>query len=396
MTKKFQLTKRDVVILIVLLALVIGITYVHTNSPLIFSRLAIHIQKPIVQSKIRCSGNAPEFLRQLTHYTIKSQDSLNNQLVFIDEKGDLSHCESGWEDGFYGTQPVTVNSRFAYASVGKVVTSAMVLRLVNDGKISLDDKMVDILQIHDLQDERIAQIDVAMLLEHRAGFDRFKTVTPMLTAGEKPWCPTQLSHLSELRLDFDPDTQFQYSNVGYCLLGAIIEKVEGKPFAVVAQEMYQLDKRGIKFITGDMVEQEIAYDYRFEDFYGSNWRSNFDFADSLMAVAGLTGSAKEMALLMQQMKAEQPLNILSRSTNPCVINVVDGCYGYALKPYQETGSDYTLYNKDGHFPGVETDVFIDDKGGILAIYRGTSLTDSSELAEFRQHIYQVMKSINEP
>ncbi len=392
MIKNFRPVKRDWIILTITVLMIIVTTYVHTNSPLTFRRLAIYAQIPVSQFDIRCSNNAPKFLRDLMHYTISSQYSLNNQIVFVSKTGEVFHCESGWEDGFLGSKPVTVDSHFVYASVSKVLTSAMVLRLVNEGKLSLNDKLVDVLKIHDLKDKRIAEIDIAMLLEHRAGFDRFKTFTPMLTAGKKPWCPTNLTYLSEVTLDFEPNTQFQYSNVGYCLLGAIVEKVEGKPFMVAAEEMYQLKKRNIRFVQSDVMDDEIAYDYRFEDFYGEGWRKDFDFDESLMAVAGLSGSAKNMALLVREMKQEKPLNILSRSTMPCAINIIDGCYGYAMKPYQGIGENYTLYNKDGHFPGVETDIYMDDLGNILAVYRGTSLGDYDKLPKFRQYIYQVMTS----
>lgn len=390
MIQKIKMTKKDVFIIVLLISIICAMTYIHTNSPLTFKRLMIYTQMPAVKSGIRCSTNASDMLIDIMNLTI-DQKSLNNQLVFISKNGELSHCESGWEDGYQGKRPITVDSRYSYASVTKVLTSAMILKLVNEGKLQLNDKLVDILGIKELDDPRVADIDVAMLLEHRAGFDRFKTYTPMLTAGKKPWCPTDLGQLSGVKLDFEPNTQFQYSNVGYCLLEAVIQKTQNKPYEQVADDMYGISQRGMKFIQDSMVAGEIEYDYRFEDFYGKGFRVNFDFKESLKGTGGLTGSAKAMALLLKELIQERPYNILSRSHNPCAISVNEGCFGYALKPYQATGSNYTLYNKDGHFPGVETDVFVDNQDNILVVYRGASVQDSTTLADFRIQIYHILR-----
>ncbi len=241
------------------------------------------------------------------------------------------------------------------------------------------------------KDERIEDITIAMLLQHSAGFDRYKSKTAMLKMDIKPWCPTDLEKLAEIDLDFEPNTQFQYSNVGYCLLGAVIEEATGRRFHEVAKETYRLDDRDIKFIEDNMLPDEVAYDYRYEDFFGSNYYTRFDFKDSLYAVGGLTGSANAMVSLTQDMLSEQPLNILSRAKNPCAIDQIGGCYGYALEPYQKSGHDFTIYNKSGFFPGVNTDIFVDDQDGILALYRGASAPSFSVMRELKELVYVSLK-----
>ncbi|MCH7308212.1 beta-lactamase family protein [Acinetobacter sp. NIPH 1852] len=218
-----NIQKKDIIILSLLLCLIISGTYLYSNKNQWLQRTVYYtLQAPFAIKTIKCSQNAPEFMPEFMRYVIEEQKSLNNQLAFKDTQGKLHHCESGWENGFNGDRLITVDSRFRYASVSKVITSAMILHLVNEGKISLDQKLLDIIDIPKPKDQRIENITVAMLLEHSAGFDRFKTFTPMLTMGKKPWCPTDLNKLSNVILDFEPNTQFQYSNVGYCLLGAAL------------------------------------------------------------------------------------------------------------------------------------------------------------------------------
>ena len=73
-------------------------------------------------------------------------------------------------------QPVTVDSLFCLASVGKAVTSVAVMRLVQDGKLSLDDRVYGLLgrpkPLDGFQlDPRVQDITVRHLLLHAAGFN---------------------------------------------------------------------------------------------------------------------------------------------------------------------------------------------------------------------------------
>lgn len=378
---------RNSILLVVCLAIIFGCTYLYTVKHLMFSQMFYSLQVPFIKSSIRCSDNAPGFMQVIMNDLIIQQKSMHNQIVYQNSNDKISHCESGWEDGFRGDKPLTVDSRFRYASVSKVVTSAIILNLVNEGKLSLNQKLLDIISIPEPKDKRLHDITIGMLLQHSAGFDRFKSETAMLKMNVKPWCPTDINRLATVELDFTPNTQFQYSNVGYCLLGAVIEQVTGRSFRDAANEIYQLDDRGIKFIDDGFLADEIIYDYRYEDFYGENYYTHFDFKDSLSAVGGLSGSAKSMVLLIRDILTEQPLNILSREKIPCAIDQIDGCYGYALLPYQMSRHDFTLYNKSGFFPGVNTDIFVDDQGGILALYRGASSPNYESKQQLKKQVY---------
>ena len=386
---------KNSLIIIVSLVVILGMTYLYTAKHKWLAQMSYHLQLPFIKSSIHCSDDAPNFMYVLMENLIIEQKSMSNQIVYQDKNGELFHCESGWKDGFRGERPIDVDSRFRYASVSKVVTSAMVLNLINQGKLGLDQKLLDIIDIPEPKDKRIHDITIAMLLNHSAGFDRFKTYTPMLTMGVKPWCPTDIEKLAEVELDFEPNTQFQYSNVGYCLLGAVIEQTTGLSFRDAVEESYQISNRGIKFVDNSFLSDEIIYDYRYEDYYGASYYTHFDFKESLSAVGGLSGSAKSMVLLTRDMLSEQPLNILSRANTPCAIDQIGGCYGYALDPYQKSGYEFTLYNKSGFFPGVNTDIFVDDQGGVLALYRGASTPNHEVKKQLHQQVYTILESYYE-
>ena len=143
--------------------------------------------------------------------------------------------------------PATANMRIA--SLSKPITAVAILILVQDGKLQLDQKLIDLLKRHSQHqfdfskikevDPRWAQITVRHLLQHSGGWDRaisqdtvFRSVkvskTLQLDRLARPHDLVQYQLAQPL--DFDPGTKYVYSNVGYCMLGRVIEAVTGQPY----------------------------------------------------------------------------------------------------------------------------------------------------------------------
>lgn len=143
-------------------------------------------------------------------------------------------------------EPVRPNSLFRLASLSKTITAVAVLQLAEDGKLQLDEKVVPILgpvgpRPDAIRDRRVHAITIRHLLQHTAGFDRDKTGDALFPPrAEKaaarqggPWpytCETILRDSLEERLDFEPGTRYAYSNVGYCILGRVIERRSGMTY----------------------------------------------------------------------------------------------------------------------------------------------------------------------
>lgn len=148
--------------------------------------------------------------------------------------------------------PVEPSSLFRLASLSKTVTAVAVLQLVQNGRLGLDDKVLPILgdlapSPARISDKRVHDITVRHLLQHSGGFDRARSGDAMFlprasdAAGRQggplpPDCPTILRDTLEHQLDFAPGTRFAYSNIGYCLLGRVIERVTGVPYAAHVRE----------------------------------------------------------------------------------------------------------------------------------------------------------------
>jgi N-acyl-D-amino-acid deacylase len=147
-------------------------------------------------------------------------------------------------------EPVQPGSLFRVASLSKPLTGVAILQLVERGKLKLDDKVFDLLQLTPhleagaSVDPRLKQITVLHLLHHTGGWDREKTFDAMFRSidiakalGVPP--PARQEHIIRYMtgqpLQFDPGSRYAYSNFGYCLLGRIIERVAGQSYEAYVQ-----------------------------------------------------------------------------------------------------------------------------------------------------------------
>lgn len=140
---------------------------------------------------------------------------------------------------------VEPTSMFRIASLSKPLTAVAIFKLVEAGKLSLDDKVFDLLKLQDevpegySLDPRWREITIDQLLHHTGGWDRDVSFDAMFRAVEiaeqlevpapaKPW--DVIRYMLGQSLDFDPGHRYAYSNFGYCLLGRVIEKVSGEDY----------------------------------------------------------------------------------------------------------------------------------------------------------------------
>ena len=139
------------------------------------------------------------------------------------------------------TQPY---SQFRIASISKLVTAVGIMKLQEEGKLSLNDKVFGpdgILNdpyFSEPKDKRVYGITVAQLLSHEAGWTQrygdqmFMSILVAEKMGVKPPADTKtiVRFALNKRLHYTPGTGRAYSNLGYSILGLIIEKVSGMSY----------------------------------------------------------------------------------------------------------------------------------------------------------------------
>lgn len=122
--------------------------------------------------------------------------------------------------------PARPEMRYKIASNSKQIAATAILLLAEDNKISLDDPVARFMP----QLTRARDITIRELLSHTSGYQDYYPldyVAPFMVA------PTTPQHILDVwakkPLDFEPGTEWQYSNTNYVIIGQIIEKITGKP-----------------------------------------------------------------------------------------------------------------------------------------------------------------------
>jgi len=147
---------------------------------------------------------------------------------------------------------VTKNTIFHTASISKLFTAVATIKLIEQNKLTIDDNLVDILPELKYDDKRVNYITIKNLLNHTSGLPDISNYH---------WDNNNQSDNSlkefvlglKLKLDSDPSSEYQYSNLAYDILGYIIEKVSGSTFDDFLKEnilnksgMYSSDFRYFK------------------------------------------------------------------------------------------------------------------------------------------------------
>lgn len=151
--------------------------------------------------------------------------------------------------------PNRIDTRFNLASMTKMFTAVAVAQLVEKGKLSFDDTVGKVLP--EYPNKEVAErVTVGQLLAHTSGLASADRTGDMLLATLRQGARTVGEHVSAFAnapLEFEPGSRFGYSNYGYVLLGAIIEKASGqdyysyvrehvfKPAGMTNSDFYELD-----------------------------------------------------------------------------------------------------------------------------------------------------------
>ena len=371
----------DIIILSVLLLTTLTSIYFYVNS-LARSQFWLKtypVRAELSARQITCSENSPKWLTDILTYQTKYNNAPANQIAYIESNGTLHHCENGYVGDYpLLSDSVTEQTRFRYASVTKLWTADAILQLIKDGKLSLDTPLSDIVSEIDMpMDNRIDDITIGQLLSHRAGFDRYSVFGQDMFGIGKDICPNNLLALNEIELGFTPNTKTSYSNLGYCLLGEVISRLnEGKSYKEVIKKQYNFADSGIQFVPNSALPDEVSYNYVETGLTGyADIYTAFDYED-LYSVAGLSGSAAELALQSKAMSAKQQPNILSVDADmDCDKRKLGLCYGYAMMPYQPDIQSATIYFRDGTLLGLSSLVAVSDSGGVVALLSNGTPTD---------------------
>ncbi|MEY3424935.1 MAG: hypothetical protein RL679_293 [Bacteroidota bacterium] len=161
--------------------------------------------------------------------SLYSKEKINGNFL-IAEKGKVIYSHSFGLANETTKDKLNENSIFELASCSKQFTAMAIMILKENGKLSLDDKIIK--YIPELSNYN--GVTVRNLLNHTGGLPDYMELMDSLF--DKSNIATnrdiiQIFHKYQPTILFEPNTKYEYSNTGYALLASIIEKVSGLTFA---------------------------------------------------------------------------------------------------------------------------------------------------------------------
>src|SRR5690606_7109301 len=145
----------------------------------------------------------------------------NGQILFEDYQGFSNFSEK---------TKINAETPLHLASISKVLTASVVLRMVDEQKLSLDDTFQKYFPEFPFE-----KITIRTLLNHRSGLPNYAYFTENKDVWDKSFILTNKSVLELLAtkhipLEFTPNTKFSYCNTNYVLLALLIEKISNLSF----------------------------------------------------------------------------------------------------------------------------------------------------------------------
>ena len=159
--------------------------------------------------------------------------------------------------------PVTVDTKFRIGSITKQFTAAAILRLQEQGKLSVRDPLSKFIPDY----PRGAEVTLHHLLTHTSGIHSYTSKPNFLETVSAYTTPEDLiKSFKNDPYDFDPGKKWLYNNSGYFLLGYIIEKVSGQTYGEFLKQQFfeplRMKNTGVHHWS-DILEHE-AFGYAYE------------------------------------------------------------------------------------------------------------------------------------
>ncbi|NRB49988.1 MAG: beta-lactamase family protein [Saprospiraceae bacterium] len=286
-------------------------------------------------------------------------------LLQIDRVGDTSLVRTavGWANGERELAQPT--HQFRVASITKLFVATVILQLVEENKVKLEDRVVDLFRKHaflpaqDLhihQEENFSgEINLEHLLSHRSGLadiftDRWEAFfAKVFSNPQHTYTPKQIVELYfqyglQKAAHFRPGEGFAYSDMNYVILGLLIEEIEGQPLADVLRKRIitplQLTDTYFEFYEEEPKNKRLLHQW-----YGAQNMSlvntSFDWAGG-----GLVSNLADLGTFIQALFSDQLLSPNSLKQMIQMGPSVPQEDPYGLGIYATTFGDDLYY---GHF-----------------------------------------------
>jgi CubicO group peptidase (beta-lactamase class C family) len=173
-----------------------------------------------------------------TLFTTRFPSDGPGAVVLVAKSGEIIYEKAFGMANLELNVPMHTNAVFRIGSNTKQFTAAAILKLAEEGKLSLEDDITKFVPDYPSKGKRIT---IKQLLGHTSGIKDYTGIPAFRDIKRKDLSPKDLVDLfKEQPMDFEPGQDFRYDNSGYVLLGYIIEQVTGKSYGqYIAENFFQ-------------------------------------------------------------------------------------------------------------------------------------------------------------
>jgi CubicO group peptidase (beta-lactamase class C family) len=271
--------------------------------------------------------------------------------------------------------PFAPEAPFYIGSVTKQITAAAIMKLQEQGLLSVDDKLEKFLPAVKFAEK----ITLKQLLSHTSGLKNYTDlpeVIALMTTGNKITPAEILALVDKHPLDFEPGSKWSYCNTGYVLLGLIIEQLSAKTLNEFWQEHF--------FKPLDMKHAAYTPDFRpANEPVGHAWNRDYEVvpqANGHMSWAHAAGGV--YASVYDMMKWSEGLHhgrVLSPESYAAMTTPVMDDYGFGL--YVQDYNGKKLVGHSGGMPGFTCQIlaFPEDDLHVIVLTDVNSIAENSSL-----------------
>ncbi|HET7230425.1 MAG TPA: serine hydrolase domain-containing protein [Longimicrobium sp.] len=270
--------------------------------------------------------------------------------------------------------PNRVDTRYNLGSINKMFTTVSILQLMEAGKISLDDPVSKWLP-GVLRDDVGGKIRIRHLLTHTSGLGDF-LFTPEMEKLNPAQFRAIADYLPLVKADtgaFEPGSRWAYSNTGFLLLGAIVEKAGGQPYEQYVREhvFAPAGMTDTEWPYFDQSPRNVAFGYERELVDGGVvWSSNRYNLPVHGSPAG--GGVSTVADMFRFMDALRTNKLLKAETTQLMLSpkpeMNSPQYGFGTQIFPADG----MVGHTGGGPGTRSWISMDPRTGLIVIVLGNS------------------------
>ncbi len=164
--------------------------------------------------------------------------------------------------------PATQDTVYRIGSITKWLTGLMLLQLVQDGKVNFSDPVEKYFpQVNNVQNRFASAppITLGQLATMRSGLAREPANLATFMKGQVPdWEKVLNAALAQSKYEFEPDSRYSYSNIGYATLGATLGRAAGMPYVAFVHEriLTPLEMNHTAFEPNPTIRPHIATGYQ--------------------------------------------------------------------------------------------------------------------------------------